>query len=501
MRIYGSSPLYNYVDLIFRCKRMFIVSILLGTLITSLVVYSRSATYTATILVALSGDPYTASKLSTGKKDDPSEAAIRRKANYLVLWLNRTPEFLEEVVKNTNLDRTYPGGLEEAVKDIRKKVSQPSILNGQYMELSITWRDPDEAEKILQEIYSSYARKTVSQETSSVTNYRLTLEQQFKKYDSEFQKQALRRAAFLRDNYWVNANISQSQAALETVDRAIIDRQLQLNEAQTRLAEVEKQLQKTPQYINEAKGDVIQYKDPTLALVTQRTELDNKMKQLLQRYSELHPQVVELKKQINALDEQIEQAKKAKPVRETVQENNRKILNPEYQELSRTRSQLLLLISGVKRQLAGMTENKNKAESRVRELPHKSLAWKKIEEEYLLISEMRDGLKKQLAAARMEEERDQMTQARSLALVVPPKAQQLDRGSKSLLLYMLGPILGIIIAFCFSLLAEALDHTLRTPVEVEKYLGKPVLAVLPRIRPEREGRKRLAGASNPSITS
>jgi capsular polysaccharide biosynthesis protein len=101
----------------------------------------------------------------------------------------------------------------------------------------------------------------------------------------------------------------------------------------------------------------------------------------------------------------------------------------------------------------------------------------------------------------MEEERDQLTQARSLALVVPPKAQQLDKGSKSVLLYMLGPILGIIIAFCFSLLAEALDHTLRTPVEVEKYLGKPVLAVLPRIRPEREGRKQLSGASNPSITS
>lgn len=501
MRIYGSSPLYNYVDLIFRCKRMFIVSILLGTLITSLVVYSRSATYTATILVALSGDPYTASKMSTGKKDDPSEVAIRRKANYLVLWLNRTPEFLEEVVKNTNLDRTYPGGMDEAVKDIRKKVSQPSILNGQYMELSITWRDPEEAEKILQEIYSSYARKTVSEETANVTRYRQILEEQFKKYDKEANEKAKVRAAFIEKNFWVNSSGAQGWAALEASDRAVANVRLQLNDAQVRLREVERQLQKTEQYISESKGGTEIQRDPTLALVTQRQELVTKMNQLLQRYSELHPAVTDIKKQIAALDEQIEQAKKSPPVRETVQTSNRKILNPEWQQLNQARNQLKLALVAGERQLKQMLESQRRAESRLRDLPAKEIEWNKINRDYQRADTMRTGIENQLAAARVEEERDQLTQARSLALVVPPKAQQLDKGSKSMLLYILGPILGIIIAFCFSLLAEALDHTLRTPVEVEKYLGKPVLAVLPRIRPEREGRKRLAGASNPSITS
>jgi len=480
---------------------MFIVSILLGTLITSLVVYSRSATYTATILVALSGDPYTASKLSTGKKDDYSDASIRRKANYLVLWLNRTPEFLQEVVRNINLDRTYPGGMDEAVKDIRKKVSQPTILNGQYMELSITWRDPDEAEKILREIYSSYARKTVSEETANVTNYRMALEKQFEKYDKDYQRKALQRAAFIRDNYWVNVPIAQGAANLDAADRAIAATHLQLSDAQTRLQEIEKQLQKTPQYISEAKGGTEIQRDPSLALVTQKQELVTKLNQLLQRYSEIHPAVTDVKKQIAALDAQIEQAKKAPPVREQVQTSNRRILNPIYQQLVQTRYSLAQSIRALQQQLDSLMKAKNREAARVRQLPTKSLDWQRIDEEYQLAAMLRDGVKKQLAAARVEEERDQLTQARSLALVVPPKAQQLDKGSKSVLLYMLGPILGIIIAFCFSLLAEALDHTLRTPVEVEKYLGKPVLAVLPRIRPEREGRKQLSGASNPSITS
>src|SRR2546429_8745452 len=55
MRIYGSSPLYNYVELIFRCKRLFIVSIILGTVIISTFAYTRPTHYDASILVALAG--------------------------------------------------------------------------------------------------------------------------------------------------------------------------------------------------------------------------------------------------------------------------------------------------------------------------------------------------------------------------------------------------------------------------------------------------------------
>jgi capsular polysaccharide biosynthesis protein len=69
-----------------------------------------------------------------------------------------------------------------------------------------------------------------------------------------------------------------------------------------------------------------------------------------------------------------------------------------------------------------------------------------------------------------------------------------------MLLYGLGPILGIIIAFGFSLLAEALDHTLRSPVDVEKHLGKPVLAVIPKMK-NNKAAKALTGGSQGTISS
>ena len=90
---------------------------------------------------------------------------------------------------------------------------------------------------------------------------------------------------------------------------------------------------------------------------------------------------------------------------------------------------------------------------------------------------------------------------KELSLAIKPKAEKVDTTAKQLLLYLLGPILGALIAFSFSLAAETMDHTIRTPVEVEKYLGKPVLAVLPKMQAPGGGRRRLRGATKPSIAS
>ncbi len=91
-----------------------------------------------------------------------------------------------------------------------------------------------------------------------------------------------------------------------------------------------------------------------------------------------------------------------------------------------------------------------------------------------------------------------------MKMIVEPESELDMVGGKSLLFYGAGPVLGLIIAFAFSLLAETLDHSLRTPIEVEKFLGKPVLAVLPRMEAPRDARRRLPGggeAAQPTLPS
>ena len=89
-------------------------------------------------------------------------------------------------------------------------------------------------------------------------------------------------------------------------------------------------------------------------------------------------------------------------------------------------------------------------------------------------------------------------------MMVQPEAEMEKGGARGALLLGAGPILGLVIAFCFSLLAESLDHSLRTPMEVEKYLDKPVLAVLPRMDVNKKAARRQLGSGDnnrPSLPS
>src|SRR5579871_3896812 len=103
MRIYGSSPVYKWVELIFRCRCMFIVSTLLGTIITSYLVYIRPTTYDTQILVALAGDPDQAALMNPATPGSLVVSPAQRKANRLAIWIQRTPEFLQEVIQNAQL--------------------------------------------------------------------------------------------------------------------------------------------------------------------------------------------------------------------------------------------------------------------------------------------------------------------------------------------------------------------------------------------------------------
>src|SRR5207248_9423962 len=120
-------PLYQSVELAFRCKRMFIIAILAGTVITSGFVYMRSSSYSTTLIAALAGDP-------EGAQENVSPTAERtpatRKTERLAFWLRKDPEFLRQVLRDVGMDQ----GLNEdkfdrLLKKVRNSISTPTIAN------------------------------------------------------------------------------------------------------------------------------------------------------------------------------------------------------------------------------------------------------------------------------------------------------------------------------------------------------------------------------------
>jgi uncharacterized protein involved in exopolysaccharide biosynthesis len=505
MRLYGSSPLHNYVELIFRCKRLFIISIILGTVIVSAIVASRSDKYESDLIVALSGDPELTRDMSPSGPSAADTAAndAKRKANRLALWLAKTPDFLQEVIQDANVDRTHPGvSMDQLIKQVREAITGPTILNDQYMEVSIIWGNKKEADAILNALYSRFASRTVATETTSVTRKRQILEEEYKQFDADANAKARKRMQYMRDHYWQMPTLLTSEMTrMDQNQTQIASLQIDMGDTKVRLDEINRQLLTTPRIITESTSTTQNRTDPALALVAQKQDLETKLKQLLTIYSDRHPKVLEVTKNIAALDQQIKQVRQEpNPASETSSMTQRSV-NPVWRDLQQQKSSLSVQLQAQQERLAALLKQTTVDESRVRQMPVEEVAYDAIERDYRLADTIRNNTQAALKAAQIDEERDTMTAQRSVQMLEPPKATRVDAPGKIALLYVLGPILGIIIAFCFSLALEALDHTLRTPVEVEQYLGKPVLAVIPRNLPTAEERKKLGGADKQSLPS
>lgn len=504
MRIYGSSPLYNYVELLFRCKRMFIVAIILGTIVTGWAASLRRTQYSAKMVIALTGDP--SAGTTTNQSGQPTLApGVARKATRLLkYWLPDDNSFLTDVVTNSNLDKRYPKKtVAKLIREVRDAITcDGDLRGGQFLVLQMTWSDPKEAELVLNQVYSVFSSRTVETETAEGTIKETNLKRQFETYDVEANKRARERQKWLEANYWYQPTKRDTYENQKNVyDDRLRDLELGREDYRTRLAQVQTRLKSTPARIVSSEKKRVTQDRPDLALMDQKKELEGQLVQLKSRYSDLHPQVVELKKKIAALDQQIADARKAPAVERDEGTERTTELNPEYVELRRMQAACTMGLTSVDRQIAKLRRLMGESDDRLKQMPDKDVEFAEITSDFQLYDAMRSQIRNQYYTVKVENEREKDTQARLVRLELPPVSEPLDQSAKSALLYLAGPILGIILAFCFSLLAELMDHSLRTPIDVERHLGKPVLAVIPRVSATQETRKQLGGQASPSITS
>lgn len=505
MRLYGSSPLYSYVELIFRSKRLFIVAILLGTLITSTMVFSRPVSYEANMIISLTGDPATNAAMNelTRRSRRTEVQAVRRKADRLIFWVKNDREFVPQALRDINLDKKYSAEeLDDITKRIQRRLDKPKLINGQYLNIALPWSNPAEAEQILNALYGRFASRTVAEETAAVTNRRIALQQQFDQAEKEANEAARKRTEFLTRNWWqIASRLGAELGKYDATEQRLSSTRFDLTEARMRLDSVTQELSKTDKYIVQSKSSLRIMENPVMKLTQEKEDLTKQLAQLRTRYNDAHPAIRDLQKQIAAKQTEIDEASKKGPQEKQTEIKEDKQLNPKWQQLDQVKSQLATTIRTLEFRRGELEKQLARAEANVRRIPVGEVEYSKVDRDYKYANSHRNQIQALLKTAQYDETRDKLLEKQSIGLLVPPKAEKQDTPGKIALLYALGPILGVLIAFCLSLVAEAMDHTLRTPVEVEKYLGKPVLAVLPKIPAAREGRKRLAGGHRTGITS
>jgi hypothetical protein len=516
MRVYGASPLYNYVELVFRSKRLFIVSVVLATLIVSTLASLRAGMYSARAMVLLTGTAAT----GMTQTDDSQLGSVRYKVNLLSIFL-ANPEFMKTAIRNAIKEQTnqiehhvwpdteppqpieyhFKTNMSEVAFDKFCKDARQSLAwqHGEgILELSCRWEDPVAAD-IINAFYWAYHDEVVSHETINSSENASLLKKLLGEYT--VREQAIEKKVIVYKNKNVDKPIdspdNMSNSYVQMLN-GLVEMKMSIKTAQEQRDTYVQQLKSIPAKIVEQTIEGSPTSNPIYTTALQKkNDAQQTVDSLKLKYQDSHPKVREAQAALDAANEALAKAEKTSQKSSNLQSKTN-IVNPDY-------VRTVAIINQANAQLKGMQATYDFKSKQAQEEKAKALTmgtrnyeFKWLTDEYGVVSNIRSNLENRLHMAELTERQDELRSSAETAMVVKPVSEPESSGTKSLLLYAAGPILGIVIAFAFSLVAETLDHSLRTPIEVEKHLGKPVLAVLPRMDPPRTSRRQLGSGSDRS---
>jgi len=510
MRVYGASPLYNYVELVFRSKRLFIISIVLATLIVSTLATLRSGMYTAFGMILLTG------KEATQVMDDSQLGSVRYKLNLLNFFM-KDPAFMKTAITDAIDEQTgnaltihvgadgervqyhfkttmTPVELDNFCKEARQSLNYASSQSEGILELTCRSKDKEAAADIINAFFWHYHDMVVDYETINTHKRKELLKSLLAQYvekEKEIEKKVID---------YKNAHVGDPPEPPDSANSnfkndmmALAEAKLAIEMAQERRDAYAQQLKgmKPTMKMSETIGNA--HESPLYkAALDKRTAAKQNLEQLKLKYADAHPKVKEAQALLDSAEADLAKADKMASAGSNIQQTVNQP-NPDYLRTVAIVNQADADLKGLRATFDLRSKQVESEKQKALTATKQNYDFKWLTDDQGIITQIRTNLENQVQAADLAERQDHDRSSAETAMVVKPVPEPEATGAKSMMIYAVGPILGLIIAFAFSLVAESLDHSLRTPLEVEKHLGKPVLAVLPRMDPPKVARRQLNG--------
>jgi len=261
----------------------------------------------------------------------------------------------------------------------------------------------------------------------------------------------------------------------ERLRRTYMTLRAALSEQHPDVVKVKRQLQAQGQSVN-GPQDVKVYAQ---ALREKQAQLA----QMQENASEKNPDAVILKKEISALKKNIEQAKSNVDAPPSALDEP---TNPAFIALKSQVTSTQIDIRGVQSELARVRTLQADYQKRLEGAP-------KVEQEYQGMLRNYDSsrlkfkeLSSRLMAARESKGLEESQIGDKFKLIDPPLVPEIPIKPKRMLIFLLGVVLAIGAGLGTGLLLESLDHSIRTPEALIALTNIPLLGVVPYIAPTRE---------------
>jgi len=415
---------------------------------------------------------------------------------------------LQKVSHMADLDlgaRT-PAEAEEVVNGLRQRiVVSPDGRN--LFSLAYTGPSRETATKVVQSLLTVFVESNLGNSRKDMASARSFIDDQLKDYAQQLDLAEKRVADFKAKNIGFlpgdNNYITKLDAARQDLDKA----KSELEENRQRRDELTKQLASVPRYVDTVSigpaddggagpplgmpGDAGGGSDTSNARVV---ELEQKLKSLLDNYTELHPDVVKTKRLLEQAKQEAKQAQEQKATADTPAAPSRATRstasNPVYEQLQLQLVTLEASIASLDLRYRRAQSEVEKWEKLAKSVPEVGAEMAKLTRDYDVTKKAYDELLNRRESAKIGSDLETQTQTIQFRIVDPPDSPTLPVAPKRGLLISVVLVAGIAAGGAFAFLLAQIDDSIMTVRQLKDLVTVPVLGAISAVAKTSQSRRR-----------
>ena len=384
---------------------------------------------------------------------------------------------LLEVARKTDYDLTArgPAEMDSLVNSIQRRTTVASNREDIFW-ISFQDTNPQRARDVVQALLTIFVESNLGQSRQDLDTAQEFIDRQIADYESRLEEAENRLAKFKQEHIDVTLGEGSylTRATNATNAKEGLEQDLSVAIAQRDL--LRRELEGIPETL--ASGATSGPPDDTQFRIV---ELEAKLRELLSHYTEKHPDVVAMQRQLDALlakQQQAQQAKAAAGESATDVAANVGSPNPVYGQVKLQLIQIETQIENLRRRAATARAEADALAAKAEDVPRVEAEYQRLNRDYDIIKARHDELLARRESARMSRSRDAVGQEVQYRLIEPPIVPTKPTGPNRPLYLFAVLVLAVGGGLGLALLLVFLDTSFSTMVELRNFTGVPVLGAV-----------------------
>lgn len=389
---------------------------------------------------------------------------------------------LEQVIHLAGLDdqATTQTQKDALLDTLARNVSISPQTSNLYV-ISFRSRDPAVAKNVVQSLLTLFAQRTSESNRSEMDNAQRFLTAEIAHYEGLLRSAEQRRAQF-RQQYMLllpgsGANVSH----LEMLRDAVHQADQAFHDAVAKRDALKSELAGVPQYVSIDSTQIVvtNGRAPMTATEARLDDARRQLDTLRLRYTDQHPDVLAMKRQIADLEAQVQEERSAKSPDGTPRGSPRKsqVTNPVYEQLKVRLADAEGTLAAAKRRLDDLATQLAELEKNANLVPEIEAKAQDLDRDYEVIKHNYEALLQRREAATLGQSADTKADKITFRIVDPPQVPITPSSPNRPLLFSMVLFLGFGAGAGLALLLTQLDRSFSSISHLRE-LGLPVLGAV-----------------------